>query len=58
MATGARNRGAEIYRNIAVVGIKQTKDGWIVETDKGEIECEHVISCSGNLQDKREKWLV
>ena len=30
MATGARNMGAEIYRNTAVVGIKQTKDGWIV----------------------------
>ena len=49
MATGARNLGAEIYRNTAVVGMKQTKDGWIVETDKGAIECEHVISCSGNF---------
>ena len=29
--------------------MKQTKDGWIVETDKGSIECEHVISCSGNF---------
>ena len=37
MATGARNRGAEIYRNTAVVGIKQTKEGWIVETDKGAL---------------------
>ena len=44
MATGARNMGAEINRNTAVIGIKQTKDGWIVETDKGSIECEHVIS--------------
>ena len=29
--------------------MKQTKDGWIVETDKGSIECEHIISCSGNF---------
>ena len=29
--------------------MRQTKDGWIVETDKGSIECEHVISCSGNF---------
>ena len=49
LATGARNRGAEIYRNTAVLSMKQTRDGWIVETDKGSIECEHVISCSGNF---------
>ena len=49
LATGARNRGAEIYRNTAVVGIKETKSGWVVETDKGTIECEHVVSCSGNF---------
>ena len=49
LATGARNLGAEIYRNTTVVGIKQTKDGWTVETDKGTISCEHVISCSGNF---------
>ena len=45
MATGARNNGAEIYRNTSVIGIKQTKDGWVVNTDKGDIECEHVVSC-------------
>ena len=49
LATGARNMGAEIYRNTAVLALKQNKDGWIVETDKGSIECEHVISCSGNF---------
>ena len=49
MATGARNMGAEIYRNTTVLSMKQTKDGWVVETDKGSIECEHIISCSGNF---------
>ena len=52
LATGARNKGAEIYRNTTVVGIKQIKNGWVVETDKGSIECEHVISCSGNFARK------
>ena len=41
--------GAEIYRNTSVIGIKQTKGGWVVNTDKGDIECEHVVSCSGNF---------
>ena len=49
MATGARNKGAEIYRNTLVTGIKQTKEGWVVQTDKGDIACEHVASCSGNF---------
>jgi len=49
LATGARNKGAEIYRSTTVIGIKQTKNGWVVETDKGTIECEHVVSCSGNF---------
>jgi len=57
LATGARNRGAEIYRNTAVVGIKQTKDGWVVETDKGTIECEHVVSCSGNFARQTGKMV-
>ncbi len=57
LATGARNRGAEIYRNTAVVAIKQIKNGWVVETDKGTIECEHVISCSGNFARQTGKMV-
>ena len=49
LATGARNRGAEIYRNTSVIGIKQSSNGWVVETDKGAIECEHIVSCTGNF---------
>ncbi len=57
LATGARNKGAEIYRNTTVVGIKQTKNGWAVETDKGTIECEHVVSCSGNFARQTGKMV-
>ena len=57
LATGARNRGAEIYRNTNVVGIKQTNNGWVVETDKGSIECEHVMSCSGNFARQTGKMV-
>ena len=53
----ARDKGAEIYRNTTVTGITKNKDDmWVVETDKGSIECEHVVSCSGNLQGKQVKW--
>jgi len=58
LAIGARNQGAEIYRNTSVIGIKQLEDdSWVVETDKGSIECEHVISCTGNFARQTGKMV-
>jgi len=53
LAKGARDKGAKIEINTNVINIKSSSDGmWIIETDKGEIECEHVISCTGNFARK------
>ena len=53
LAKGARNKGAQIKVNTEVLNITNKKDGlWCVETSEGEIECEHVISCSGNFARK------
>ena len=53
LAKGARDKGAKIEINTNVINIKCSSDGmWIIETDKGEIECEHVISCTGNFARK------
>jgi dimethylglycine dehydrogenase len=53
LAKGARSRGAEIYRNTTVTAIEQLPSGeWLVKTDKGDIACEHVVSCSGNFARK------
>lgn len=50
MAKGARDGGAEIYRNTAVTGIEQQPNSeWVVKTDKGDIACEHVVSATGNF---------
>lgn len=50
LARGARNRGAEIYRNTIVKGIEQKPNGeWLIKTDKGDITCEHVVSATGNF---------
>ncbi|WP_299193685.1 FAD-dependent oxidoreductase [uncultured Erythrobacter sp.] len=50
LAKGARQRGATIHRNTTVTGITQKANGeWVVSTDKGDITCEHVVSCSGNF---------
>lgn len=50
LAKGARDRGAEIYRFTTVTAIEKQPDGkWLVKTDKGDISCEHVVSCTGNF---------
>jgi dimethylglycine dehydrogenase len=50
LATGARKRGAEINRNTTVMAIEKLPSGeWLVKTDKGDITCEHVVSCTGNF---------
>ena len=57
-AKGARDKGAKIEINTSVISIKRSpNDTWIVETDKGHIECEHVISCSGNFARKTGKMV-
>ncbi len=52
LAEGARQGGAEIYLNTEVVGFEQQSfvgnGEWLVRTNKGDIVCEHVVSCSGN----------
>ena len=58
LAKGARDNGAEIYRNTNVTGINQLENEmWVVETDKGNIECEHVISCTGNFARQTGKMV-
>jgi len=53
LCKGARNRGAEIYEHTKVVALEHQKDdSWIVITDKGDIACEHVVSCTGSFARK------
>jgi dimethylglycine dehydrogenase len=50
LAAGARAMGAEINRFTTVTGISRTAGGeWLVTTDKGDIRCEHVVSCTGSF---------
>ena len=50
LAAGARSKGAEIYRNTTVTGIEARPGGeWRVRTDRGDIDCEHVVSASGSF---------
>jgi dimethylglycine dehydrogenase len=47
-AKAARLKGAEIYRHTRVLELKPTGKGtWLVVTDKGTIEAEHVVNAAG-----------
>ncbi len=58
LATGARKLGAEINRNTVVTAITQKPNGeWLVQTDKGDIVCEHIVSASGNFARQTGRML-
>ncbi len=49
LVLGARRGGASVYRETEVTALERTPGGeWLVRTDKGDIACEHVVSCTGN----------
>ncbi|MEO1472289.1 MAG: FAD-dependent oxidoreductase, partial [Pseudomonadota bacterium] len=48
LARRARRRGAEVHRHTPVTGLTQKPGGaWIVHTDKGDIQAEHVVNAGG-----------
>ena len=50
LARGARAMGGEINRYTTVTGITRLPSGdWRVDTDKGAITCEHVVSATGSF---------
>lgn len=49
MAKGARDLGAKVYLNTEVTGFRRTPGGeWLVQTNKGDVTCEHLICATGN----------
>jgi len=48
LAKAARKGGAEVYVNTMVEDLVHKPDGtWTVVTDKGNIQCEHVVNAAG-----------
>lgn len=42
-----RKNGGEVFRYTDVIGLEQTVDGWIVRTNRGDIECESFVNAGG-----------
>ncbi len=62
LAKGARAMGAEIYRHTAVTGIEKTRPGtgtgeWLVKTDKGDIQAEHIVCATGSFARQTGRML-
>ncbi|MBO9448729.1 FAD-dependent oxidoreductase [Tropicibacter sp. R16_0] len=46
-AGAAKKYGATVVENNRVLELNQTADGWEVVTEKGTIQCEHVVNAAG-----------
>jgi dimethylglycine dehydrogenase len=57
MATGARQKGVQIFRNCRATNITQAENGeWVVETEMGTITCEHVVNAGGTYARQMGEW--
>mgnify|MGYP000688792622 CR=1 FL=1 len=57
MAAGARAKGARIIRRCRATNITQAASGgWVVETEKGTITCEHVVNAGGTYARQMGEW--
>jgi dimethylglycine dehydrogenase len=42
-----RKNGGRAFKFTDVIGLTQTADGWVVHTDRGDIECESIVNAAG-----------
>ncbi|MDA7965542.1 FAD-dependent oxidoreductase [Ruegeria sp.] len=57
MATGARQKGVQIFRRCRATNITQNAAGeWVVETELGTIICEHVVNAGGTYARQMGEW--
>ena len=47
LCSAGRRNGGQVFRHTEVIGLEPTPDGWIVRTDKGDIECESFVNAGG-----------
>lgn len=58
MAKGARDMGATIVRKNRVLNVKALPSGeWLVETEQGDVTCEHVVNAGGCYARLINQWV-
>ncbi len=57
LAIGARNLGARIVRRCRATDVRRRPDGgWTVATERGDIDCEHVVNAGGTYARQMGEW--
>ncbi|MEM9205207.1 MAG: FAD-dependent oxidoreductase [Pseudomonadota bacterium] len=57
MAAGARAKGVRIIRHCRATNIVQAENGeWVVDTEQGQIRCEHVVNAGGTYARQIGEW--
>ena len=57
MAKGARNRGATVLRHNRVTGLSRAGDGFVVHTEQGDVEAQHVVNAGGTYARQIGQWV-
>lgn len=57
LAAGARQLGVRIVRRCRATGTRAAGDEWIVETERGDIRCEHVVDAGGTYARQVGAWV-
>ena len=47
LCSAGRRNGGQVFRHTEVIGLEATADGWMVRTNKGDIECESFVNAGG-----------
>ncbi len=47
LCKAGRRNGGQVCRHTEVTGLEPTAEGWLVRTDKGDIECESFVNAGG-----------
>ena len=55
-AGAAKKRGATVIEHNRVLELHQTPNGWKVVTEKGTIDCEHVVNAGGTYARQMGEW--
>ena len=57
LAIGARQLGAKIVRRCRATNVTRQESGeWLVETEQGNIVCEHVVNAGGTYARQMGEW--
>ena len=57
LSKGARQLGAQVVRQCRATNVTQLENGeWLVETEQGNITCEHVVNAGGTYARQMALW--